>query len=114
VDVVAAVGADQEAAAVVEPGEGPFDDPAVAAEPGAVLGLAAGDDRPHAPSPDEPPVLVVVVAAVSDQSPRSAAWAADPAADGRYPVEELEQLRDVVTVATGERPGERDTAAVYE
>ena len=44
-DVVAAVGADEEAAAVVEPGEGALDDPAVAAEPGAVLGLAAGDQR---------------------------------------------------------------------
>jgi len=34
VDVVAAVGADEEAAAVVEPGKGAFDDPAVTAEPG--------------------------------------------------------------------------------
>jgi hypothetical protein len=43
VDVVAAVGTDEEAAAVVEPGEGSFDDPAVAAEAGAVVGLATGD-----------------------------------------------------------------------
>jgi hypothetical protein len=33
VDVVAAVGADDESAAVVEPGEGAFDDPSVAAAP---------------------------------------------------------------------------------
>ena len=45
VDVVAAVVADEQALEVVEPGEGAFDDPAVAAEPGAVLGLAAGDQR---------------------------------------------------------------------
>jgi hypothetical protein len=32
----------------------------------------------------------------------------------RNPVEQLEQLGDVVAVAAGERPGERDTAAVYE
>jgi hypothetical protein len=38
VDVVAAVGADEQSAAVVEPGEGAFDDPAVAAEAGATLG----------------------------------------------------------------------------
>jgi hypothetical protein len=36
VDVVAAVGADEESAAVVKPGEGAFDDPAVMAEAGAV------------------------------------------------------------------------------
>ncbi len=38
-DAGAAVGADQESAVVVQPGEGALDDPAVAAEPGAVLGL---------------------------------------------------------------------------
>ena len=43
-DVVAAVGADEEPAAVVEPGEGALDDPAVTAQAGAVLGLAARDD----------------------------------------------------------------------
>jgi hypothetical protein len=114
VDVVAAVGADQESAAVVEPGEGALDDPAVATEPGAVLGLTSCDQRLDAALPDEAAVLVVVVAAVSDQCPRPASWPADAATDGRYPVEQLEQLGDVVAVAAGERPGERDTAAVYE
>jgi hypothetical protein len=51
----------------VEPGEGAFDDPAVASEPGAVLGLSAGDDRLDAALPDEAAVLVVVVAAVGEQ-----------------------------------------------
>ena len=113
-DVVAAVGADQETAAVVEPGEGALDDPAVTAQPGAVLGLAAGDDRLDASLPDKAAVLVVVVAAVGDQCARSASRSADAAADGRHPIEQLEQLGDVVAVAAGERPGERDTAAVYE
>jgi len=72
VDVVAAVGADEESAAVVQPGEGAFDDPAVSAEAGAVFDLAASDDRLDSAFPDEPPVLVVVVAAVGDQRPRSA------------------------------------------
>ena len=66
-DVVAAVGAKEQAASVVEPGEGAFDDPAVASEPGAVLGLSAGDDRLDAALPDEAAVLVVVVAAVGEQ-----------------------------------------------
>jgi hypothetical protein len=114
VDVVAAVGADQEAAAVVEPGEAAFDDPTLAAEAGAVLGLAAGDDRLDATRPDEAAVLVVVVAAVSDQRLGPAPRPADPAPHGRHAVEQLEQLGDVVAVAAGERPGERDAAAVYE
>lgn len=52
-DVVAAVGADEESAAVVQPGEGAFDDPAVSAEAGAVFGLAAGDDRFDATLPEK-------------------------------------------------------------
>jgi hypothetical protein len=56
----------------------------------------------------------VVVAAVGDQRPRLASWSADAAADVRHSVEQLEQLGDVVAVAAGERPGERDAATVYE
>ena len=41
-----------------------LDDPTVAADPGAVFGLAAGDHRFDAAAPDEAAVLVVVVAAV--------------------------------------------------
>ena len=113
-DVVAAVGADEQAAAVVQPGEGAFDDPAVAAESGAVLGLTVCDQRLDAALPDQAAVLVVVVAAVCDQRPGSASWPAGAAANRRYSVEQLEQLGDVVAVAAGERPGKRDAAAVYE
>jgi hypothetical protein len=56
----------------------------------------------------------VVVAAVGDQRPRPASRPADPAADRRHPVEQVEQLCDVAAVAAGERPSERDAAAVYE
>ena len=45
VDLVAAVVADEEPLEVMEPGEGALDDPAGAAEAGAVPGLAAGDLR---------------------------------------------------------------------
>ena len=50
--LVAAVGAKEESATVVQPSEGPFDDPAVAAEPGPVLGIASGDQRLHSSFPD--------------------------------------------------------------
>jgi hypothetical protein len=79
-----------------------------------VVGPATGDDRLDASLPDEAAVLVVVVAAVGDQRSRSAARPADPAAHGRHAVEQPEQLGDVVAVVSGERPGERDTAAYEE
>jgi len=114
VDVVAAVGADEESAAVVEPGEGALDDPAVTAEPGPVFGLAARDHGFDTALPDEAAVLVVVVASVGEQGFGSSSRPADAAADGRDAVEQLDQLGDVVAVAARERPGERDAAAVYE
>ena len=113
-DFVVPVGAQQESTAVVEPGEGAFDDPAVAAEVGSVLGLAAGDHRLGAALPEEAAVLVVVVAAVGEQRARSAARAARTAAHRRDAVEQLEQLGDVVAVGGGERSGQRQPAAVYE
>ena len=114
VDVVAPVGPDQESPAVVEPGEGALHDPALTADAGAVLGLAAGDDRLDSSLPDEAAVLVVVVAAVGDQHLRPPPRSPDTATHRRDTVEQLEQLGDVVSVAAGERPGQRDPATVYE
>ena len=59
-------------------------------------------------------VLVVVVAAVSGDPVGAAARPADLAADGRYPLDERDQLGDVVAVAAGDRPGERDPGRVDE
>jgi len=114
VDLVAAVGADEEPASVVQPGEGALDDPALLAEPRAVLGLAAGDDRLDPALPDQAAVLVVVVAAVGEQRPRFLTRPADAPVHGRHAVEQRLKLGDVVAVTTGQRPRERDAAAVYE
>ena len=111
-DVVAAVGADEEASAVVEPGEGALDDPAMPAEPGAVFGLASGDHWFDPALPDEPAVLVVVVAAVCEQRLGSSSRTADATADGRHPVEKLDQLGDVVAVAAGQRDRQGDARGV--
>jgi hypothetical protein len=114
VDLGAAVVADEEPLELVEPSEGAFDDPADAAESGAVFGLAAGDLGGNAASAEFATVLVVVVAAVGDDPVGTPAGPADLATDGRYAVEEREQLGDVVAVAASERPGERDSRRVYE
>jgi len=112
VDLGAAFVADEQAAELVEPGEGPLDNPADAAEPGAVLGLAAGDDRSDPSLPKLAPVALAVVAAIADQLVGPPAPPADTAADGGDPVEEPDQLGDIVAVAAGEREGERDPALV--
>jgi hypothetical protein len=114
VDVVESVGADEESASVVQPGEGAFHDPAVAAEAGAVLGLAACDQGCDPARAQTAPIGVVVVAAVGKQGARTGAWSAAPAAYGRDTVEQVEQLRAVVAVSPGHRPGKRHAAAVYE
>ena len=81
-DVGAAVVADEQAFELVEPGEGALDDPAVAAEAGAVLGLAAGDLRCDAALAELAAVTVVVVAAVGDDAIGPPARPADLAATG--------------------------------
>jgi hypothetical protein len=99
---------------VVEPGEGAFDDPAGAAEAGAVFGLAAGDLGFDPAGAELASVLVVVVAAVGGEPLGPSAWPADLAADGRDALDERDQLGDVVAVAAGDCPGERDPARVYK
>ncbi len=111
-DFVAAVVADEQSLEVVQPGEGAFDDPAVAAEPGAVLGLAACDLGLDPPAAEFAPVLVVVVAAIGADPIRSPPRPADLSADGRDTVDERDQLGDVVAVAARDREGERDPARV--
>ena len=111
-DVGAAVVADEQSFELVQPGEGALDDPAVAAEAGAVLGLAACDLRRDPAASQLAPVLVVVVAAVGGDAIRSLLGPADFAAHRRDPVDERDQLGDVVAVAAGERPGERDPGRV--
>ena len=111
---VAAVVADEQSFAVVEPSEGALDDPADTTEPGAVLGLAASDLGFDPSSAELAPVLVVVVAAVGGDPLRPPARAADLAAYRRHALNERHQLRDVVAVAAGNGPGKRDPGRVYE
>jgi hypothetical protein len=112
VDVGAAVVADEEASASVEPGEGAFDDPAVLSEAGAVLGLAAGDLGLDAAFAQLLAMPLGVVGAVGEQPVGAAARVADTAAHRRHPVDKRQQLGDVVAVTAGQRPRQRKAAAV--
>lgn len=113
-DLVAAVVADEQPFELVEPGEGAFDDPAVAAEPGAVLVFAPRDLGRDAALAELATVAVVVVAAIGAEPVRAAARSADLAANRRDAVDERDQLSTVVAVAAGERPGKRDPSRIDE
>ena len=56
----------------------------------------------------------MVVAAISAHPVRPPAWAPDQASDRRDALDERNQLGDVVAVAGGQRPGERQATGVYE
>ena len=56
----------------------------------------------------------MVVAAVGGDPLGSSAWPADLAAYRRDALDQRDELRDVVAVAAGDRPGERDPGRVYE
>ena len=113
-DLCASVVADEQPLELVQPGEGAFDDPAVAAEAGAVLGLAACDLRGDAAATELAAVFVVVVTAVSAHPVGPPTRPADLAAHRRHTIDKRDQLGDVMTVAAGHRPGKRDPRRVYE
>ena len=113
-DLGPAVVADKQALEVVKPGEGALDDPAHAAEPGAVLGLATSDHRRDPARANEATVGVMVVAAISDERRGATTRPADDTAHGRHALEQWDQLGDVIAVAARERPGERDPARIDE
>ena len=97
---------------MVQPSEGALDDPTDAAEPGAVLGLAARDLGLDPAAAKLVAVTVGVVAAIGRDARRTLARPADATAHRRHPLEKRDQLGDVVAVAACNRPGERDPGRV--
>jgi hypothetical protein len=85
VEVGAAFIADEQASPLVQPCEGAFDDPAVAAEPRAVPAEAACDYGFDAARPELAAVGVMVVAAVSNDTIGPAVRAASAGREPRGP-----------------------------
>jgi len=96
--------------------EAALEDPALSAESRAVLAAATGDHWLDAARPQQPTVLVVVVAAIGEEQvgllARSTGLAGDRS--GVEVVEQRQQLRDVVAVGAGQRDGERNAGRVDE
>jgi hypothetical protein len=114
VDFGAAVVADEQPLELVQPGEGALNDPAVTAEPRAVLGPAARDLGSDPALAELAAPNVVVVAAVGAEAIGPAARPTDLAAHRWDAIEERDQLGAVVPVAAREPPGERDPRRVDE
>jgi hypothetical protein len=112
VDLGAAVVADEQPFELVQPGEGALDDPAVAAEAGAVRLVAVGDLDGDAALAELGAARAGVVGAVGEQPVRLAARRAGPATDRGDPVEQRDELARVVAVAAGQRPGEGNAGAI--
>ena len=98
----------------VQPGEGSLDDPALFAQARAVRHAAAGDPRGDPARPQLPAVDVVVVAAVGEQFPRSAARPPASSADRGHGLDQRDQLGDVIAVAAGDGDRQRDAAGVAD
>ncbi len=113
-DVAAVLVAGAQPLEGVQPGEAALDHPALLAQARAVRDAAAGDPRGDAAGAQLSAVTVVVVAAIGEQLPRSAAGSAAPAPDRRDGIDQRDELGDVVAVAAGEGDGERDAAGVAD
>jgi hypothetical protein len=88
VEVGASFVADAESFELVEPGERALNHPADLAEPGAVGDSASGDHRFDTALPQQPTVLVEVVAPVGVQAPGLAPGPSSQAPDRRDRVQQ--------------------------
>jgi hypothetical protein len=104
--------ADEQSLEVVQPGERALDHPAIAAEPRAVLGVAAGDDRSNPSLTQQAPLVVRVVAAISDERVWSTARSPDSATHRRHRPHERDELLDIVSPGTRQAPGEQDARRI--
>jgi len=114
VDVGAAFVAQAQAAVLVEPGDGAFDDPALSAEAGAVRAVLAGDQCFDPERSQFVEDTVVVVAAVTEDALGSALGRSGLAAHGWDRTDEVEQLACVWPVGGGQDRGERNPVRVAD
>ncbi len=115
-DLWVALVAGPQTAEVVQVREAALDDPALTAQPGAVFAAAASDHRFDAALPEQPAVLVVVVAAIGEDRVGLPAGPAELAGDrpGVQVIQQRHELGDVVAVAARQGDGERDAGRVDE
>lgn len=108
VNICTALIATREAPVAVKPRDRPLNDPALGAEARAMLGTTVGDPG-HYASPAQLGALGAgVVGAVGEErfGRKAAVWT-----HGRYAIDQVAQLRDVVAVGSGRQGSQRDAVA---
>jgi hypothetical protein len=111
-EIRASLVADAESFELVQPGEGVLDHPTDLAQAGAMGDAASGDHGFDAALPQQAAVLVEVVAPVGVKPPGLAAGASGQTPDRWDRVQQWQELGDIVSVAAGERDGERGSVTV--
>src|SRR3954454_700938 len=114
VDVVAALVADDQAAATGDPGQGAFDHPAVPPQAFAALDPASGDPGDDAAPAASATAAGIVVGFVGVQLLRTAPGPATGLADRRHSVERLLEHDAVVDVGGREQDRQRDALPVHD
>ena len=106
--------ADPEPTEVVQVSEASLDDPALTAQARAMAGSSSGDHGSDPESPQQPTVLIEVIATVGENTiwflARPTALASHRASVEVF--DQRQQLGDVVAVAAGQGDRERDTRRV--
>ena len=113
-DVIAPLVADAQAAVLVQPGDRALDDPSLFAEPRAVLAVRPRDHRLDATPSQFAAALARVIGTVAEELAWPATGPPAPTAHGWDRIDERDQLGDVVTVAAGQRGGERAAASACD
>lgn len=113
-NISATLVADAQAAVAMPPGEGAFDDPAVAAQPLRGLDATAGDARANVATAGGRPATRKIVALVGMHLGRFAARASAPLADDRYGVEQRHKTQRAVRVGRAKERGKRKPAALHK
>jgi len=99
-------------AEVVQPCEGALDDPPLGAQARAMLDATPGDRWLDTARSERPTVLGMVIAAVGEQPLGSPAGSSGLASDRADPIEQREQLGDVIALAASECDPQRDAVSV--
>lgn len=103
-----------EAPELMQPGDGPLDDPACGAEPAAVRRSPLGEQRPN-PSPPQPcPMWLGVVGPVPLDDRRTRPGAAPSSVHRRNGLNQGKELGHIVGVRAGQDRRERDTLGLAQ
>jgi len=111
-DISATFITDPQAAELMQPGEGPFDDPAKDAQTAPVGRAPLRQDRDDAEASQSVPMRGRIVGAVPLDPLRTLAWATDLAANRWDRLDQREELRHVVTVGLGDAGRQGDAVAI--